>query len=100
MAKLNAEIDYGKIEASLTKLYQTISEKQRLLSVENEILTVKQKNVDAAIVKYDRGMISKLDFNAVHNEYNTQASKIEVGKFNLFIAIEQYKWATNGMITG
>ena len=100
MATLNVEIEAEKIETALTKLFMSIPEKQRLLDVEKEILALKQKNVDAAKLKFEKGMISNLELDEVLNEYNAQNSKIITANFNLFTAIEQYKWALNGMITG
>lgn len=100
MSKLNAQIEADSIETSLTKLSLTISEKIRLLQVENDNLDIAQLNLDANLLKYELGMISLQELKTVENDYSVQQLKIKSANFALFIAIEQYRWAIDGMITG
>ncbi|MFI3114896.1 MAG: TolC family protein [Clostridia bacterium] len=100
MARINLEIQEQSLKSSLNKIYLQIAEKQRLVSVEKEILLNKEVNLTAQELKYSHGTISLDELNATQAEYDTQALKVKTANFNFFIAIEQYKWALNGMITG
>lgn len=100
MARINLEIQEQSLKSSLNKIYLQIAEKQRLVSVEEEILLNKAENLTAQELKYSHGTISLDELNATQAEYDTQALKVKTANFNFFIAIEQYKWALNGMITG
>ncbi|MFI3227461.1 MAG: TolC family protein [Clostridia bacterium] len=100
MAVLNAKIEEESMRSSFNKIYIAIAEKQRLLEVEQEILANKEMNIIASNLKYELGTISLDTHNATLTEYDTQELKVKTAEYNLFVAIEQYKWATNGMITG
>lgn len=100
MAVLNRDIERQSMMSSFMKIYNTIYEKMRLVEVEKEILENKQLNLDVAITKYDLGLISLDALKTTQNEYDVQKLKITAGNYNLFVSIEQYKWAMKGMITG
>lgn len=100
MALLNLQIEQSSMKSSFVKLHSAIDEKQRLIDVEEQLLDNKDMNLIATKLKYDLGNVSLDVLNSAINEYETQYLKVITAQYSLFIAIEQYKWATNGMITG
>ncbi len=100
MAKINLQIQEQSLKSSFSKIYVQLAEKERLVSVEEEILANKALNVTAQELKFSHGTISLDELNTAKTEYDTQALKVKTAEYNYFVAIEQYKWALNGMITG
>lgn len=85
--------DKGSFAASFRKLYDTMENKNDLLSVEQKNLAVQQKSFDASQKQYDAGMISKLTYINAQDSLDTETSKVKAAKTALFTAYEQYQWA-------
>ena len=81
--------------ASFRKIYENISEKQRLLERERQALDLQARTLDAAKLQAEVGMLSPLGLVNAQDQYDTQAAKVKTAQDNLFLAIEQYKWAVD-----
>lgn len=81
--------------ASFRKLYESISEKQRLLEREQQTLELQARSLDAAKLQAEVGLLSPLGLVNAQDQYDTQAAKVKTAQNNLFLAIEQYKWAVD-----
>ena len=81
--------------ASFRKIYENISEKQRLLEREQQALDLQARTLDAAKLQAEVGMLSPLGLVNAQDQYDTQAAKVKTAQDNLFLAIEQYKWAVD-----
>ena len=91
--------DYDEIKdatgASFRRIYENISEKQRLLEREQQTLELQARTLDAAKLQAEVGLLSPLGLANAQDQYDTQAAKVKTAQDNLFLAIEQYKWAVD-----
>lgn len=83
----------GSFGASLRKQYENIGENQRLLQEAEDALALETKNFEASQLQYDLGMISKLALTNAQDTLDTKKASVKAARDNLFLAIEQYKWA-------
>ncbi len=80
------------------KLFRTVAEKNRLLSVAQEEFGYQVRAADAAKLKYEKGTISR----NTYLEADVAKSEAETGVFlaqiELYAAYMQYQWACQGVL--
>ena len=82
-----------QFKSSFESLYKAVQEKDRALQMQQNFYALEQKNYAASQKQYELGLISELDMISAQNSLDTQIAKVRSAQDDLFLAIEQYRWA-------
>lgn len=97
-AQIARDAAQEEAKTSFRKLFEDVSEKQRLVSAAEADLDLAAVNFRVAETKYGQGMISSLDYAAAQDELETAQQAVDTAKTGLFTAFHTYTWAKRGMI--
>lgn len=92
--------DAAKEEAktSFRKLFEDVSEKQRLVSAAEADLALAETNFRVAAMKHEEGMTSALEYASAQDDLETARQAVQTAKINLFSAFNTYEWAKRGLM--
>ena len=97
-AQIARDAAQEEAKTSFRKLFEDVSEKQRLVSAAEADLDLAAVNFRVAETRYGQGMISSLDYAAAQDELETAQQAVDTAKTGLFTAFHTYTWAKRGMI--
>lgn len=80
------------------KLFRTVAEKNRLLSVAQEVLGYQVRATDAAQLKYNKGMISRNTYLEAGVAKSEAETNVLLAQIDLYSAYMQYQWACRGVL--
>lgn len=87
-----------KFKNDFYQAYNTILEKQKLLAVEKEKLTLAEQNIKFAEVRYKLGLISAIQLESEWSAFITQQAATRTAEYEVYRAYHQYEWAQRGLI--
>ncbi len=96
--ELQIEVAKDNIEYKMSNLVRSIEERQRLLENEKTNLDFANRELEIAKTKYDRGMISKLEYLTAQDNVASAENNLKSAELNIKTAVEQYKWALDGIL--
>lgn len=96
-AKLALDQEGKNVELIFSKAYQEIQSKVVELKNENNNLEYEQKKQYISQLKYELGMISKMEFEDAKSKYDSQNSKVKTIEQDLFQKSLQYKALLKGI---
>ncbi len=91
------DAEYKVVESTLIKAYQELQNKVAVLDNENKNLEYEGQKYDALKLKYELGMISKIELNQAESEYYSKYNKAKTAEQNLFQMFLQYQAFLRGM---
>ncbi|MCI5704022.1 TolC family protein [Agathobaculum sp.] len=97
-AKLDLENAEKSVAHSFLTLFNTVTEKQRLVQVAEDTYKLQVRLFDAADKKYGLGQISKNELDDAQDELDSAKDAITSAQYELFTAYNQYQWAKRGCI--
>lgn len=97
-AKIDLEAEKENFTNSFRQLYKTVQEDEVLLESAQSSYAQEQKNFAVSELKYNRGAISKNDYDAAKDTLETAADAVKTAKINLFSAYNTYQWAIKGTL--
>ncbi len=99
LENVNLQLEDAKrnYELKFQQLYETVKDKQKVMSLEEKKLAQEKTKLEAATKKYDLGMISKVEYDNVKLSYDLQGIKVETAKSELFTSYRKYEWMLKGL---
>lgn len=97
-AKIDLEAEKENFTNSFRQLYKTVQEDKVLLESAQSSYVQEQKNFAVSELQYNRGAISKNDYDAAKDTLETAADAVKTAKVNLFSAYNTYQWARKGTL--
>ena len=97
-AKLDVENAEKSVAHSFLTLFNTVTEKQRLVQVADATYKLQVRLFDAADKKYGLGQLSKNELADAQDELDSAKDAITSAQYELFTAYNQYQWAKRGCI--
>lgn len=85
------------ISSDLVKKHQAVLQAKASYEQAQADYTLESKNMASADVKYQAGLMSRLDYMKQQNTYAIKGIAIEKAEFNLFSAVQAYDNALNGL---
>lgn len=85
------------ISADLVKNYQAVIQAKAAFDQAQADFALESKNMTSAEVKFQAGLISRLDYMKQQNAYNTKKIGIDTAQLTLFQAVQTYENAVNGL---
>ncbi len=82
---------------SAKTLYQTVQEKNRLLTVAKEAQKTQEQLFSVSEKKFQLGMISKLDYQAAEDSRKEAQQAVDAAELALFQAYQAYDWVQYGI---
>ena len=86
-------------EQNFHKLFRTVAEKNRLLSVAQETLGYQVRATDAAKLKYEKGTISRNAYLEADVAKSEAETNVLLAQIDLYSAYMQYQWACQGVMS-
>lgn len=97
-AKIDLAAAQEQVENDFRKLFNDVSEKKRLLDEAESDLELAESNFKVAETKYEKGMISKLEYENAQDTLETAKAAITTAQTDLFTAYNTYDWAKRGVM--
>ena len=97
-AKIDLAAAQEQVENDFRKLFNDVSEKKRLLDKAESDLELAESNFKVAETKYEKGMISKLEYENAQDTLETAKAAITTAQTDLFTAYNTYDWAKRGVM--
>lgn len=97
-AKIDLAAAQEQVENDFRKLFNDVSEKKRLLDKAESDLELAESNFKVAETKYEKGMISKLEYEDAQDTLETAKAAITTAQTDLFTAYNTYDWAKRGVM--
>mgnify|MGYP005768657589 CR=1 FL=1 len=97
-AKIDLAAAQEQVENDFRKLFNDVSEKKRLLDKAESDLELAESNFKVAETKYEKGMISKLEYENAQDTLETAKAAITTAQTDLFAAYNTYDWAKRGVM--
>lgn len=92
------QIKEMEVTQNLNKQYQLLIEKEDALKLsQNKLDSLNEKLIKEEL-RYNSGLISKMEFLSIKNEVETQKNTVKTNASNLFLEIENYKSMVEGII--
>lgn len=88
------------VRETFHELYDDVQDKYRLLVEAETARDSEQKNYDVAALRYERGMISRMDYLAAQDTLLEKQDAVKTAELNLFTAYNAYDWARRGFMSG
>ncbi len=86
-----------KFIVAFKQAFDGVKEKKDSLSIETDKLQVEKEKLDHLKLKYDLGMVSKLEYDAGIAAYQAQENKVKGMDEELFKAYRKYQWMKKGL---
>lgn len=96
-ARIGLEEEREKVELSFAKAYQELQNKIEVLKNEQRNLEFEEEKYNAVELKYELGMLSKMELKQAISEYNSRKNKVQIGKQDVFQSLLQYQSLLRGM---
>lgn len=90
-AQLNYEDKKRSEELEFKKLYEALKDAEKAYNLEKSKLEQEKKNMEFAKVKYDLGLISKMDYDKAKSSYELEKIAVDAANTNLFKAYREYQ---------
>lgn len=97
-AKIDLAAAQEQVENDFRKLFNDVSEKKRLLDKAESDLELAESNFKVSETKYEKGMISKLEYENAQDTLETAKAAITTAQTDLFTAYNTYDWAKRGVM--
>lgn len=98
-AEYQLESTRDTFEQNFTKLFRAVAEKNRLLSVARDALSLQQRVLETEKLKYDRGTIARNAYIEAQVNFDQAQSNVRLAQIDLFAAYMQYQWACEGVMS-
>ncbi len=85
------------IGASLLSSYQSVIAAQASYELAQAQAALSQQNLETAQRQFDLGNLSRIDYVTQKNATETAQIAVETARLNLFLAVQNYDWAVNGL---
>lgn len=97
----NEELKLEDIKRSVHSAYLDLRDKvhqsQLTLNNENKKLEAAKRKIDSMAIKYDLGLIPKIDYEREKAEYEIQKNNVQNAKIDLYSNYLQYQWMINNL---
>ncbi len=86
----SSDMALEQFKVSYESLYRDVEQKERLLELEQENLTLAQQTFDGQKARHELGMISDLSLVSAQDTLDTQKAKVKTAQINLFTSVKMY----------
>lgn len=97
----NEELKLEDIKRSVHSAYLDLRDKvhqsQLTLNNENKKLEAAKRKIDSMAIKYDLGLIPKIDYEREKAEYEIQKNNVQNAKIDLYSNYLEYQWMINNL---
>lgn len=97
----NEELKLEDIKRSVHSAYLDLRDKvhqsQLTLNNENKKLEAVKRKIDSMAIKYDLGLIPKIDYEREKAEYEIQKNNVQNAKIDLYSNYLEYQWMINNL---
>lgn len=95
--KLKSQDTKRQYESSFKNLYEEVKEKKEAFNIEDKKLEHEKNKLRSSDLRYNLGLISKIEYDDAKKSYNDQDGKVESAKADLFKTYKKYEWMLNGL---
>ena len=98
-AKIDLAAEKENVTNSFRQQFNSVKEKHTLLQAAESAYTQESKNFAVKELQYQRGAISKNDYESAKDTLETAEQAEKTARINLFTAYNTYKWALRGVMS-
>lgn len=84
------------VHSSFIDIVNRFNQTLMLCNNQNEVLKTEKKKIDTISLKYELGMIAKMDYERGMLEYTINERNLQNTKIDLYMKYLDYEWAING----
>lgn len=93
------EAECQAVENAFDNVYKTVGVRKTAVEAAQQAEEQAQRTFETAVVKYERGMISKLELQDAQDTLASAQDAVEAARIKLLSAYTDYQWAKQGVVS-